>query len=298
LLITLFDMTLSAFRVGHALGGAQISVLDLGARPADTAPRYAALEGLRLNVTGVDGDKSARLPFLQQFDEQTTAKFICCYLGTGGFRTLNVCKQASTSTLFEVNAALCRNFDGFGEAVEVLRREPVETVTLDALFKGDDFDLIKSDLQGADLEVLSFGQSTLSKATALLIECEFVEQFSGAPLFWSVASEVRRWGFEFHSIIDVGIRPRVGFDPAWSSKKRGYKQWLWGNALFIRETACWHDLSKSKLIKFASIMDCVFDCYDVAYAALVKCDEANSSNYAFEYARRLKLQNGSNLQES
>ena len=290
-------MTPSAFRVAHALGAEPVCVLDLGARPVDTAPRYAALEALRLSVTGVDGDGSSRLPFLQQFSEQTEVKFVCCYLGTGDPRTLNVCKQASVSTLFDVNSSVCKIFDGLGEAAEVVERKPVETATLDSLFRDQDFDLIKTDLQGADLQVLSCGRNTTSKAMALLIECEFIEQFHGAPLFWDVASEVRKWGFEFHSILDVGIRPRTGFDPIWSSNKRGYKQWLWGNALFIRESACWHNISKSKLVKFASIMDCVFDCYDVAFSALSKCDEIYSSQYASEYARRLRLQGGTEPEE-
>jgi hypothetical protein len=291
-----FTMTPSAFRIGDILGEESISVLDLGARPVDTPPKYIALESLRLSITGVDGDEGARLPFLRQFVDRTETSFVCSYLGGGGPRTLNVCRQISASTLVDVNFAVCRTFDGLGEAVEVVRREPVETVTLDSLFEGNDFDLIKSDLQGVDLEVMSCGQSTISKATALLIECEFIEQFCGAPLFWHLASQIRQWGFEFHSIIDVGIRPRVGFDPAWSTEKRGYKQWLWGNALFIREFVQWPTLSKSKLVRLASIMDCVFDCYDLAFAALSKCDEISSSNHACEYARRLKQQNAPKLQ--
>jgi len=159
---------------------------------------------------------------------------------------------------------------------------------LDNLFVEPDFDLIKSDLQGADILALSYGRRLLSRSNILVIECEFIKQFRDGPLFWEVAAQISEWGFEFHSISDVGIRPRSGFNPDWSTSMRGFRQWLWGNAIFIRRTEDWVDCPAVQLAKFAAIMDLVFKSYDAAYSALSVLDCKKHTKFASQYASVLQ----------
>jgi FkbM family methyltransferase len=58
------------------------------------------------------------------------------------------------------------------------------TTTLDALFPNEQFDFIKLDCQGAELDILKGGKTLLQSTNVLLIECSFAGKYNaGAPSF-------------------------------------------------------------------------------------------------------------------
>ena len=58
------------------------------------------------------------------------------------------------------------------------------TTTLDALFPTQQFDFIKLDCQGAEVDILKGGESLVRKADVLLLECAFAARYNeGAPTF-------------------------------------------------------------------------------------------------------------------
>lgn len=58
------------------------------------------------------------------------------------------------------------------------------TTTLDTLFPSEQFDFIKLDCQGAELDILKGGETLVQRTEVMLLECAFAGQYNkGAPTF-------------------------------------------------------------------------------------------------------------------
>lgn len=71
----------------------------------------------------------------------------------------------------------------------------VETDTLDNLFPGETFELIKLDTQGTELEIIKGGLDTIKRTQFIQIECSFVNYNQGAPMVADIVSDMRNVGF-------------------------------------------------------------------------------------------------------
>ena len=82
----------------------------------------------------------------------------------------------------------------------------VETVRLDTLVARERLpapDLIKIDVQGAELDVLAGAAETLRGAAALIVEVSFVDYNKGGPLAAQVIAAIDRLGFRCADLCEV-----------------------------------------------------------------------------------------------
>jgi|SRR5579872_3866365 len=70
--------------------------------------------------------------------------------------------------------------------------------------------LIKVDVQGYEDKVIAGGQSTFSKAKAVLIETSFVELYTGQPLFDDIYEQMKRLGFSYRGAVEEKIEKMRG----------------------------------------------------------------------------------------
>jgi len=105
------------------------------------------------------------------------------------------------------NAPACTGASYYRETTEFYEGDKaiphtVQTDTLDRLFPDDKFDLIKVDVQGAELDVLKGGTNLVSRASALLLECAVSNYNAGAPTVVEILDYCRRSGFTRHVHIE------------------------------------------------------------------------------------------------
>jgi len=79
----------------------------------------------------------------------------------------------------------------------------VDLDTLDNLFLEDEFDLIKIDTQGNELEVILGGQSVLSRAKYIFMEVQTVEIYEDSPTSVNAIKALEKLGFRIHELIEV-----------------------------------------------------------------------------------------------
>ena len=110
----------------------------------------------------------------------------------------------------EINYFKCKNGVPTGNGIYKENTEytfePEKRIctTLDTLFdEGDRFDLIKMDVQGAELDILKGGMRTIKKAECLLLEMQMKEYNIGAPMAQDVIIYLADHGFEFIDIFDL-----------------------------------------------------------------------------------------------
>lgn len=88
--------------------------------------------------------------------------------------------------------------DGKFEKVEV----NVDTLDNRKYFADEVIDLVKLDVQGAELDILSGGQSTIMRSKYVLIEVSVIEYNSNAPLMDEIVTTMRSYGFYIEDILD------------------------------------------------------------------------------------------------
>lgn len=80
------------------------------------------------------------------------------------------------------------------------------STTLETAVAGTPFarpDLIKIDVQGAELKVLRGGLSVLSAAQVVILEVSLVEEYKGSPLFVDVISFMAQQGFRVYDVCTI-----------------------------------------------------------------------------------------------
>lgn len=78
-----------------------------------------------------------------------------------------------------------------------------EGVLLDTLFSRDsEFDLIKIDTQGSELDIISGGKKLCSKAKGILLEVSITPYNQDAPLYDDVILFMKNFGFTAKEILD------------------------------------------------------------------------------------------------
>jgi FkbM family methyltransferase len=76
----------------------------------------------------------------------------------------------------------------------------IETTTLDVLFPGRRFDLIKADTQGSELDILKGGTALCSRASYILLEASVTNYNEGAPLLKDVLVSLDSMNYD---LIDI-----------------------------------------------------------------------------------------------
>lgn len=78
------------------------------------------------------------------------------------------------------------------------------TTTLDILFPTHQFDFIKIDCQGAELDILQGGNRLVQKTDVLLLECSFACEYNkGAPKFADYITYLDSIGFSVFDITEL-----------------------------------------------------------------------------------------------
>lgn len=253
-----------------------IHIVDVGAMNVGEAPPYE-----RLLVDGGPG-RHARLIGFEPIAEECAAlqaaasagrTFLPHFIGDGTRRTFHLCEPPFTSSLFEPNHEVLRLFDDFDSLFKVVARQPVQTSRLDDITEISQIDYLKIDVQGGELDAMRGGQRLLSRALVVDTEVEFAPLYKNQPLFADVDAYLRSQGFMFHTFAMSALPGRT-YLPLQHPADRHYRfnQFLWADAVYVRDPLTWADLPPEDLLKLAVITHDAYFSPDLAARALEHYD--------------------------
>jgi FkbM family methyltransferase len=153
-----------------------------------------------------------------------------------GRETLHLTAKLECSSLFRPNLGLLRRFADV-ERFAIQREVSVEVTRLDAIRARQalpEVDLLKLDVQGAELKVLQGARASLAHCLALEIEVEFVPLYEGQALFADVDAFVRAAGF---TLFDIRPQRWSRIADAPRDPYAGGRQLMWGDAVYLRDLA-------------------------------------------------------------
>ena len=257
-----------------------ITIADLGAAFLGETPPYQALldKGLA-RLFAFEPDVRQAEPLRQRLGAAGTV--IQAAVGDGREHTLHVCDHGWTS-LLEPDPAALDFFNTFRQLGKVKATQPVQTRRLDDIAELPSVDLLKMDVQGAELMVLQNGRQKLASCVAAQLEVSFVTLYKDQPSFGAIDLEMRARGFIPHRFMDIkrwGIAPAIiGSDP-----RNAGNQLLEADIVYIRDLTRADAMTDDQLKKLAVIAHFVARSPDLAARALVELEKRGALPDATPY---------------
>lgn len=168
------------------------------------------------------------------------------------------------SSLYKPDNELLSRYNNLHGAM-LKKISAVETISIDQFIRsqgGLDIDFMKIDIQGAELDVFSGGETILSSMVAIISEVEFIPLYQRQPLFGDVCSFLTKHGFmfhKFHGIAGHTLQPVVI-----NNNPNLATQHMWSDAMFIREISSLAGLPTAKLLKLG-LLAYLYQSPDVAF---------------------------------
>ena len=251
------------------------AVVDIGANPIDGDPPYKPMLDAGLcTVTGFEPQPEALAAL--QAAKGPLETYLPNAVGDGRDHELKVTWMNGMTSLFEPDPVRLSALNEFARYGEVLDRVPVSTTRLDDVEGVTDLDLLKIDVQGAELMVFQNGRDTLSRAVFVHAEVAFVPLYVDQPLFADVDAELRAQGFVPHSMAALkkwAIAPGVlGGDIF-----RHHEQLLEADVSYVKDFARLDVLDDSQLTHLALLAHHVYRSPDLVVRTLAELVDRGSA---------------------
>lgn len=263
-----------------------VEIVDIGAAYSEKPVYEPLLAGGRARLTGFEPDRTACAALAQRFG--APHRFFPAFVGSGAKAIFHETNWGLTGSLFEPNTPLLQRFQNLAEVVTPKAQWPVDTTRLDDVAGIEEMDFLKIDVQGAELMIFENAPRLMSRCLVVHTEVEFVELYRGQPLFADVDACLRRLGFQFHTFAGLAGRP---FKPLMrdNNPNNPIRQYLWADAIYVRDWMRLEQLDGGKLAKFALLAHDVLQSWDLCHQILVELDRRRDRDtpMAARYLQRL-----------
>ncbi|HEY9840010.1 MAG TPA: FkbM family methyltransferase [Candidatus Obscuribacterales bacterium] len=256
-----------------------VSVVDVGAMPAPEIYHLLLLLGMAEVVAFEPNAQAA---------EQLNTSFmqLRCFpwlIGNGGKKQFHINAMPHTSSIYPSNLELLAGF-GYDKEFTTLQVIELESRRLDDIREIHDCDLLKMDVQGAEVDVIQGAIELLSEVTIVQPEICFVPFYHGQPLFGEVDQALRAQGFMLHRFVgDTAVRA------SWLVEQlpHNLNQLLWTDAVYIRDPARLEGLNPDKLLNMALILDLCYHSPDAAAKVLQSYDRLTGASLLPDFMQQI-----------
>ena len=271
----------------------KLKIVDIGAAINEVEPweiLYNA--GIAHDLVGFEPNEEE----INKLNEKHKGKdyiFLPYFIADGEEATFYETNWALTGSLYKPNKEYLERYQNFSEPITLVEQHSVKTHKLDNIQEVSDLDLLKMDVQGAELKILNNAIQKLSQAVVVQTEVNFVPAYEDIPMFSEVEIFLRQQGFSFHTFNGFGTR---ALKPLMKNNNPnlGFKQFLWSDAVFIRSFEMMENLSPEKLKKTFLILHYCYNSYDFAYAILTQLAAVSEEDHRASYQE--VLENKGNLE--
>ena len=259
----------------------RVKVVDIGANPIDGSPPYAGLlKAGQADVVGFEPNPDALDRLNTQKGPNET--YLPYAIGDGGPHTLHICMAQGMTSLLKPDPVVLGCFHGFPDWGRIVDTRSVKTVRLDDVAETTGFDLLKIDIQGAELMAFQNGIERLRDAVIIHTEVEFLPLYVGQPLFSDVDQFLRSQGFTFHRfapLVSRVIQPVLVNNNIYE----GLSQTVWADAIFVKDFTKLERLNDKQLVTMAKLLHDCYQSVDLSAHLLVEYDRRNGTALCSTY---------------
>lgn len=127
-----------------------------------------------------------------------------------GLKSIYINQSEKTNSLLQIhpNVPQCQKDALKNKSIEKVEFNKLDNFlnqekSLDQIFS--EIDLIKIDVQGAELELLKGSIKTITKSKYILIEIHFIKSYSSSPLFFDIVEFLESYNFKFQRFYELVI---------------------------------------------------------------------------------------------
>ena len=266
---------------------APLQVADIGARITKEVPVYKPL--LDHGVAHLHGFEPEPEAFEELKAAATDTISVYPYaVGKPGPATFYAHHIGALSSVFKFCASAA-NYLGKGFWVKrPITEHAMTLVALDGVDGLPKLDVLKMDVQGAELDVLEGGHRTLEHCVMIIPEVRFYRMYEDEPMWADVDSEMRAQGFVLHKFMHQKSVVLPSSQKSSFHKRRG-SQLLDGDAVYIRNVENTDDLGTEQLKALALAADIVANSPDLCAYCLdaLKARDVIPANATRQYLKRL-----------
>ncbi|MBF0180721.1 MAG: FkbM family methyltransferase [Magnetococcales bacterium] len=256
-----------------------VRILDIGAMYTQKAPWSHLVERGAAELIGFEPDAEKCAELNRIFRGKGT--FYPWFIGDGKKATFFETNWAATGSLFRPNQALLEQFNNLAELMTLKAQHPVNTVRLDSIVGLGKVDMIKIDVQGAELMVFNGARQVLASTSLIQTEVNFLPLYQNQPLFADVDRHLRNFGFQFHTF--AGLSSRAYKPLQLPNPNHGLHQVIWGDAVYFKNSQNFAKLPSDELLKLALLLHDIYTSYDVVYLLLYIFSSRENKNFIGKY---------------
>ena len=186
--------------------GDPVAILDVGAH---TGQFYSwAKDVWPTSVIWMVEANEVHEPALQDVTKDSNDNYVIATLGD----TERDVKFYTRSDKPQTEGASYYKESNYWDIPHLVKEIPKTLQTIDDLFDTDsEFQLVKLDTQGSELDILRGGVNLCKKAKAIILEVSYVEYNEGAPLAEEIINFMKEYGYNNH--IEIG--EHFSSEPQW-----------------------------------------------------------------------------------
>ena len=246
-----------------ALGATRMTrVVDVGANPLTPPPYDTLYEMKACHVVGFEPHPDAFAELRKKATDRES--YFPFAIGDGSDETLHIYNESGLTSIYHPHEGAI-NYLGRSRRNIGLREDiPMTTRALDSIDDLGDVDLLKIDIQGAEVKVFQGAERVLRDVLVVIPEVRFYRLYEGEPMLGGVDTELRRHGFTLHKFTEQKAKVIPNSQISRLNRKNNRNQIIDGDAVYIRDPARIAELSHEKLRHFAILATDVFQSFDLA----------------------------------
>ncbi|MCF1709503.1 FkbM family methyltransferase [Tabrizicola sp. J26] len=241
------------------------SIVDVGANPINVPPYAPLLASGGCVVTGFEPQPEAFAALQER--HTPNERYLPHAVGNGETMELKVMRSSGMTSLLEpyMPGLTLLGHPRWGK---VQQRIEMETVRLDSLEDLGPIDLLKIDIQGAELMVIEAARRALSEAVAVIVELRYLRLYVGEPMMGGLDLGLRDLGFGLHKFL---FNKSVMVPNSQSGRLRSaiaQDQLVDGDAVYVKDISHFETFSDEQLKHLALLAASTFQSYPLAIRCL------------------------------
>ncbi|RYI33008.1 MAG: FkbM family methyltransferase, partial [Acetobacteraceae bacterium] len=241
-------------------------VLDIGANPVNVPPYRKLLESGGCHVVGFEPQDDAYHALVAAAGPNES--YIKAAVGTPGKARLHLYPSSGLVSIFPLHIPALSFIGMYRRKHRLPETVEIELKGVDEIDEITDVDMLKMDVQGAELDILVSARKKLAQAVVVIPELRYYRLYENEPMLGDVDVELRAQGFELHKFLQLKRRHIRNSQTGRLNTALASNQLLDGDAVYIRNLEDPKGWSDDQLRFLALAAATVFNSQDLALRCL------------------------------